>query len=363
MSSLREIAKSAGVSTTTVSRALNNDPAVNPRTRERVLAVANGAGYVATIGRRVTTQIGLVYTGDRTLSNIYDPALLGGIVRGLDESRFDVVILNLRRDKKSDETYTQFFMRKGVRGVILRTVAESRHVCEAIAEEGFPAVVISERFDSPDLSFIDCDSKSDSVRAVQYLISLGHRRIAFAMHVVPDCDHLDRFEGYKEALAENGLGLDESVVFKHPATLAGGATIMEMVTRMSPPPTAIYFADPLLAMGAVNRAHYLGVRIPRDISVVGFDDAETRYTVHPTLSAVCQDTARLGFEACVHLTRMLTGEPGQGLRKTLSCFFEVNESTGPPPETAAVVRPKDRRSETVPAASPGVAAAPGRADA
>lgn len=330
MASVRQIAEGAGVSITTVSRALNNDPSVSPGTRERILSVANRAGYVPTVGRRSVTNLGFAYTQEITLAHPFDTAVLEGVFRGLAECRFDLVVLDMTRDKARNETYTQFFMRKGVRGVILRTMAESRYVCRTIAAEGFPHVVISERFDSPDINSIDCDSQPDSVRAVGYLISLGHRRIAFGMHNVPDRDHLDRFEGYKRALADNGLPYDENLVFKHPFTLAGGATIINMIMSLADQPTAVYFADPLLSVGAVKRAHELGLIIPDDLSIVGFDDTDMRYGVHPTLTAVCQDAGVLGFEAAHWLTRKLTQTNGQHLQKTVPSFFEVNHSTGPP---------------------------------
>ena len=331
MSSVRSIAEQAGVSAATVSRALNNDTTVSAKTRELVLAIANRTGYVATTGRRITTNVGFTYTGTQTLSHPYDAAVLGGLARGLNTQRFDVLILDMQRDKTADETYTQFFMRKGVRGVILRTRDDSRDICRAVAEEGFPHVVISERFDSSEVNCIDCDSKPGSMRAVEYLVDLGHRRIAFAMHNVADRDHMDRFTGYKEALANRRIPFDESRVFKHPSTLAGGATVMKLALSMPNRPTAIYFADPRLAVGAVKKAQELNVRIPEDMSVVGFDDADMRHSVHPTLTAVCQDAEALGFEASAWLTRMLVDPSNGKCPRTLSAFFEVNQSTGPPP--------------------------------
>jgi DNA-binding LacI/PurR family transcriptional regulator len=331
VASVRKIAERAGVSISTVSRALNNDTAVSAKTRSRILAIANSVGYVATVGRRTTNNIGLAFTGESSLADPFDSAVLQGVMRGLDEARFDLSILNLQRDKERDETYTQFFMRKSVRGVLLRTTAESRDVCTDIAHEAFPHVVISERFEEPSTNFIDGESRQDSERAVDYLIALGHRRIAFAMHNVSDRDHEDRFEGYRSALATAKIAFDSRLVFRQRCTLAGGATMMNLVTSMGRPPTAIYFADPLLAVGAVNRAHELGLSIPRELSVVGFDDTDARFSVHPTLTAVCQDTAALGFEAALWLTRRVGNGPTNGtLRRTLPTFFEINRSTAPP---------------------------------
>ena len=97
------------------------------------------------------------------------------------------------------------------------------------------------------------------MRAIEYLISLGHRRIAFATHNVPDHDHMDRFGGYKEALAKHGLKVEEDLVFRHPANVQGGATVLKMAMSMQNRPTAIYFADWLLAIGGLKAAHAMGV--------------------------------------------------------------------------------------------------------
>jgi LacI family transcriptional regulator len=330
MSSVRAIAKQVGVSITTVSRALNNDPAVHPATRERVIRAANRCGYTASVGKRVTTSIGLCYTSTVTVSDPFDAAVLGGITRGIDESGFDLVILNMQRDLKPNESYTQLFRRKGIRGVLLRTVADLRHICVEIAEESFPHVVISDRFEEPNVNFVDCDSRSETTRAVEYLASLGHRRIAFSMHNTRDRDHLDRFDGYCEALERQGIEFDERLVFRHPYTKEGGAAAMNMAATMKPRPTAIAFADPLTSIGAVKRAYELGVRIPEDLSIIGFDDTDARYAVHPTMTAVCQDAARLGYEAARWLTRHLDAPADAHLQRTFPTFFEVNQTTAAP---------------------------------
>jgi len=347
MASVRQIAREAGVSISTVSRVLNNDSSVHPDTRTKVLAVANEKGYTPSVGRRVTTHVALAYTQEMTLSHPYDATVIEGLAKGLDERGFDLVILNLHRDKRPNETYTQFFIRKGVRGVILRTMKETRSVCNTIADEGFPHVVISERFDEPNVCSIDCDSKPDSIRAVEYLIGLGHERIAFGVHNVSDLDHLDRYYGYVEALERNNIEVDEGLIFRQPFTIAGGAAIMNMAMGLKSPPTAFYFADPLLGIGAIKRAHELGIRVPDDISIVGFDDTDIRYSVWPTMTAVCQKASMLGLEAALWLTRMLTDGHQRVLNKSIPTFFEVYDTTGPvskPQRTNGRLNGKARRN-------------------
>lgn len=333
MASVRTVARRAGCSVATVSRVLNNSPAVSAATREAVLAAMHEIGYAVAARPKSTTQsIGFAYTADRTLLDAFDAAILEGAARGCDEQGLDLCVLSIQRDKRRDETYSQFFARKGVPAAVLRTTAATRDICEAIASEGFPHVVISDRFDAPAVNYVDGDSKVESQRAVEYLIALGHRRIAFAMHNVPDRDHLDRFEAYCAALSTAGIPYAGQYVFRHPSSLAGGGTILAMMISLPERPTAIYCADPMLAIGCVKRAHELGVRIPQDFSVIGFDDTDARFGVFPTLTAVCQDATAIGFEAARFLSRRRGDE---SLRAILPTFFEINQSTGPAPTRAA----------------------------
>jgi DNA-binding LacI/PurR family transcriptional regulator len=342
MPSVRNIAKEMRISVATVSRALNNHPEVSADTRERVLRVANEVGYFGSVGKRVTTNVGLVYTSDIGFCE-YDATLMGGIVRGVGEQRFDVTVLNLERDKSEDETYTQFFMRKGVRGAILRTLARSRHICERIAEEGFPSVVVAEQFENPSVNYVCYDSQQDSRRAVEHLISLGHRRIGLVVHAIPDSDHAARIEGYDRALRAAGIAFDPEMVVSAIASMESGRSTVNRLMSILEPPTAIYFTDPLTCVGALQRAHAMGLKIPDDLSIVGFDDGDLRYRTWPVLSAVCQDAAQLGFEAALWLTRKLAGVSSEPMRRAMPTFFEVHETTGLPAARPVRVLPNGQR--------------------
>jgi DNA-binding LacI/PurR family transcriptional regulator len=182
MPSVRAIAKQLNLSPATVSRVLNNHPDVEDTTRERVLARINEVGYVPQYGRRLTNVIALAYP-DEPVRNEYgsfEPALLSGIMRGLGEHHFDLKLLSIRRDKSPDESYTQFFMRKGIRGVVLRCFRHNRAMITSIAAEKFPSIVIAERFEEPEVNFLRADSYPSSRRAVEHLIALGHRLISLA---------------------------------------------------------------------------------------------------------------------------------------------------------------------------------------
>src|SRR3954468_14800822 len=257
MSNVRSIAKRAGVSPATVSRVLNNHPAVSDEVRQRVTAATNEAGYVASVGRKSTTNIALVYTGDISLGSPFDAAMMSGMSRGMEEYGYDLMILDARRAKLPHETYTQMFARRGVRGCVLRTTTATRAVCEAIVDEGFPAVVVADRFEKPNVNFIYSDSRDSSRDAVEHLIGLGHTRIAIGVIVVDDSDHTDRIAGYKQALADHGIAFDRKLLLRVPANREGGWQLMRRIMSMPQRPTAVFLADPLTVVGAMAEARKL----------------------------------------------------------------------------------------------------------
>ena len=343
MGTIRNVAKHAGVSIATVSRVVNGSSTVAPELRDRVLEAVNRCGYSPTVGRRAQASVALVYTGPFTVGSPYDAACLDGIVTAMLESEFDLKIIHLRRDKKSDETYSQFFFRKGVRGAILRSTCNDRELARAIADEGFPAVVLGDHFEHATLQFAFNESRTASVEGVEHLISLGHKRIAFAANETEDGDHLDRLDAYRHTMKAHGLA-DERLVFRVPARRLDGAQLMRKMMSLSLPPTAVYIADPLTAEGAINEAHKLGVRIPDELSILGFDDTDTRHAVYPTMTAICQDSSELGQLAYELLLRqcVLPSTPLEtnGLGKA---WLEINHTTGRVPEKSIRILPNGER--------------------
>ncbi|MBK7405140.1 MAG: LacI family DNA-binding transcriptional regulator [Phycisphaerales bacterium] len=334
VTSARQLADRLGLSVATVSRALNNHPDIAEETRVRVLKMADSAGYIPRVGRRPTNVIGLVYPTDPVRADYgnFESAMLAGILEGVNEQRFDVTFINIGRDRNPSDSYTQFFRAKGVRGVIVRTVQPHARLAEEIADDGFPCVVIADRSDQPNVNYVCSDSRADSMRAVQHLVHLGHRRIALGVHSVLDRDHRDRRDGYLDALREAGMTPDPTLMLQARASMEGGATCINRLLSLPDPPTAVYFTDPLTTVGALHRCLVLGVHVPKDLSVVGFDDGDVRYKTFPQYTAVCQDAAQMGLEAARWLTRSLAaGGVLPAFRVHRPTSLSMNDSTGAPP--------------------------------
>ncbi|MBM4011629.1 MAG: LacI family transcriptional regulator [Planctomycetes bacterium] len=341
LASVRAIASRSKVSPATVSRVLNNHPDVDEATRERVLVCINELGYVPRIGRRITNVVALAYPDEpiRSEYGAFEPALLNGIMRGLEEHGFDVKLLSIRRDKLFTETFTQFFLRKGIRGVIMRCFRNNREMISAIAEEGFPSIVVAAEFDDPKVNYIRSDSYPSSRRAVEHLIGLGHQRIGLAVHNVADTDHADRRRAYEDALAAAGIPLDHALVMEIVAGLSSGEQALDSLTGLRDPATAIFATNPMTAIGIMRRAQERGIVVPRDLSVVGVDDSDVRMHVWPRLTAVIQDASALGLESALWLTRALArGDHRASCRRTVATTFEVNGTTAVP-QRAEVLLP------------------------
>ena len=343
MTTIRRVAQKAGVSIATVSRVVNGSTAVAPELRDRVLDAVSRCGYAPTVGRRSPASIALVYTGPFSVGSPYDAACFDGIVSAMLESDFDLKIAHLRRDKSPSETYSQFFFRKGIRGAIIRSTSADRDVARMIGDEGFPAVVLGDRFEHPRLAFAYNESRTASAEGVEHLLSLGHKRIAFAANDTDDGDHLDRLEAYRQTLSRHGL-YDEQLEFRVPAHRLDGAQLMRKMLSLSLPPTAAFIADPLTASGAINEAHKLGLRIPEEMSVLGFDDTDTRFSVVPTMTAICQDSRGLGRLAYDVLLRRCEGESeGPDMGALGKAWLEINHTSSRAPARTVRIMPNGER--------------------
>lgn len=340
MASVRQIAARAGTSVATVSRALNDKPNVSPVMRERVLSAARDLGYSPT-DSSTSTVVALAYPEEIVHAEYgaFDSAVLSGVLRGLEPHKYDVVLLSIKRDKRPDQTYTEFFRSKGIAGAILRSFEGSGRVCETIAREGFPSIVIADRFEDPSVNFVCTSSRENSQKAIEHLIKLGHRRIALAVHHRGDTDHRDRREGYRDAHRAHGLEIDPSLEVEIIADMRGGGNCIRHLMGLAEPPTGVYFTDPISTLGALHACREMQIRVPEDLSVIGFDDSDVRHHAFPPYTSVCQDATMLGFDAARWLIRCLSERTDEPLRLIRPTTFEINQTTSTPRSSRNVIEP------------------------
>jgi len=338
MASVREIAEHVNVSPATVSRVLNSRPGIGEATRKRVIEAATSMGMTRHVGLRTTRYVGFVHPLGHFVGDLgdYHAALVGGIVAALADRQYDLALIDPFRDKRADETYTQFFMRKDLRGVLLQVGLDQLGIAEAVAEEGFPVIAVAARSEHQNLHWVATDSGRGFDRAVEYLHRLGHRRIAIATPARVVFDHQARLDGYRAAHRRLDMTLDPALQFHTTDHNRCGGTVVRELMSLPDRPTAVMFTSPRAAQWAIRACDDLGLSVPDDLSIVGMDDTRQRFETRPVLTAVCQDAQQLGREAASQMMRLLEAKPDQTIRLEMPTVFEVNESAGPPrtPPTA-----------------------------
>ncbi len=330
---IRRIADQTGVSVATVSRVLNNKPGISAQARETVLRAVNNGGYRTRAGNTRTVRVALVYATPNPTMVLrgYDADLAAGVYGGVSDQHSQLTITDLAQ-KSSDENYTQFFLRNNIDGVLLRISSASRQVARDITQEGFPCVVVSDRFDGEKISYVDYDSRPGMARAMDYLFELGHSRIGFALNAWSnDTDHQDRHEAYLEGLKRHAVEYDPALVMTTVTTsIQGGASAVDQFLAMAKPPTAIIFTNPPPTIGGLRRALQRGLSVPDDLSIVGYDNSSLRHSVFPAFSAVYQDAEHIGRVAATSLVDRIRSRSLRPAQVVIPTVFEVNETTGAP---------------------------------
>ncbi len=334
MATVKQIADHLRISSATVSRVLNSRPGIAEATRQRVLQAASEMGHDRSVGLKASRYIGFVHPLGQLVGNIgeYHAALLGGMGSALGQEQYDLALIDPYRDKRPEETYTQFFLRKDLRGVLIQIRPRNQAVVAAIAAEGFPMVLIASRHEHPRANWIVVDSASGYEQAVEHLYHLGHRRIGLAAREERDHDHDERVRGFDRGCTRLGLPIDRSLRWSVLSDTHSGASVIRRLASMPDRHTAIIFTNSGPTRGALRACAELGIRVPEDLSIVGFDDTNQRYESFPPYTAVCQDAEALGIEAASMMSRLLDGTAAAPIHRTMPCMFEVQQTTGPVPQ-------------------------------
>ena len=333
---LAGIAAAAGVSVPTVSKVLNGREGVSAATRERVQRAIAESGYQSAGARRARTTgrtlIDLVIGGAH---NGYSMGVLGGILDFAHESNVDVVVSSTdpaQMHRADSEDWARRMVESGRRGVIAVTPHLTRHQHAAFAARGLPVVVV-DPLNTPDAD-IPCVGSTNwagGKSATEHLIALGHERIAFLGGPAnAECNQA-RLHGYLASLAAHGIASRaEYVVDGNGFSQASGVLGAQLLLSLSEPPTAVFAANDAIALGVMEEARRRELRIPADLSVVGFDGTPLAEQTLPPLTSVAQPLHEIGRTALRTLVQLIGGERPGALRTELATELVVRGSTAAP---------------------------------
>jgi DNA-binding LacI/PurR family transcriptional regulator len=334
MAKIDDVARLAGVSTATVSRALRGLPVVTPETRDRVLSAAAELGYVASpsASRLAGGRSGSVGVVVPRVTRWFFATLVDAAEEVFRASGHDVLLFNLGgRQAATRRLFHASGLHKRVDALILACVPRTADDDTALDRLGMPVVVIGGR--RPGWGSVSIDDVAAARVATEHLISLGHRRIA---HLVGDSHdefastvHIDRLLGYRQALSAAGLPHDEALEAEVEFTVDGGARGMGELLRRGEPPTAVFAACDEIAMGAMRTLRQWGLGVPADVSVIGIDDHDLSAVLG--LTTVAQPAAAEGRLAASMLLESLTGGANvRPLDVVVPTRLVRRETTGPP---------------------------------
>jgi DNA-binding LacI/PurR family transcriptional regulator len=329
--SIKDIARAADVSYSTVSRALNNSPRVRPETKQHIQQLAVEMGYLpSAVARSLVTRrthtIGVVVS---TITDLFFAEVIHTIEETALDYGYGVILANSGGEPHRELKAIRALRERRVDGIILVSGCSSREdLCAEIGID-IPVVIINNVHQEHIGCSVEVDNLSGAMEATQHLLDLGHRRIAHIAGPRREWDSVERQSGYEQALQAHGLPVDPTLIVQGDNRPQGGIEAMRRLLALPAPPTAVFCYNDATALGAMRAARAAGLCIPQDLSVVGFDDIDLAPYLDPPLTTIAQPKRQMGEKAVQMVLDLLAGD--QAVQDcVLPSWLVVRGSTMPP---------------------------------
>lgn len=298
---LEDVARAAKVSISTVSRAISQPGRVGEKTRQRVLQVIDEMGYVPSrVARRLRMDRGHANLIGLVLPDIQNP-FFADLARGVEDVAqkhgYAVFLGNSDEDPRKEQHYLEAMRAESVDGVIVPPISERDEAVAQLSRSGVPVVCVDRRLSIVDTDTVVVDNVRGAYKATDHLIQLGHRRIGFIEGRPEISTSRERMEGYRRALEEHELPFERALVREGDSRQASGARLARELLTVSERPTALLVGNNLMTLGALEASHALGLRIPEELAIVGYDDMPWALALNPPLTAVRQPGYEVGQRA------------------------------------------------------------------
>ncbi|HEU4741721.1 MAG TPA: LacI family DNA-binding transcriptional regulator [Meiothermus sp.] len=334
MKNLEDVAKLAKVSTATVSRALSRPDMVAEETRKRILEAVEELGYqpnqlARSLRQRGSRAIGLIVTD---ILNPFHATLAKGVQDAAEENGYTVFLFNSDEDPHRERRALESLRGHLPQGLIIVPTPRTRENLKLVPN--LPVIELDRSSGRENAHTVMVDNVGGARMAVAHLAALGHKRIGMIVGRLDITTAIERFQGYREALAAAGLPFRENLVLpgnhrEEDGRVAATALLSRPADER---PTALFVGNNEMTVGAVMAARALGLRIPEELSIVGFDDSRWATVMQPTLTVVAQPVYDLGFLAGQTLFSLLRrGQTGSPTNIRLNTRLIVRDSTAPPP--------------------------------
>jgi LacI family transcriptional regulator len=324
-----DVAEASGVSYGTVSRVINNGPHVKAATRARVMDAIDRLGYVInrqaqSLARGQTHVIGLLVPD---LGTGYIGEIMRGIDAELDRAGYDLMLFTTHRRAAKEANYVGSLVQGVVEGLLLVLPRNPEDYLGVLGNRHFPHVLVDHQGVDTNSPAVGATNWQGAFVATEHLINLGHQRIGFITGWMDLGCAQDRLKGYKAALQMHHIPEIPELIYEGDFSQNSGVTAANVLFDLPEPPTAIFASNDMMAMGAMDVIRHRGLRVPDDISIVGFDNIPQAAMVYPPLTTVQQPLEQMGRVATQVLLGLLTSPEKQITHLELPTELIVRSST------------------------------------
>lgn len=333
MSTLKEVAKHAEVSITTVSRVMNDASKVNPETRERVQKTMRKLGYQPSrVAQRLRTTKGRSKMLGLIIPDIQNQ-FYSNIVRGIEDVAYGkdyaVILCNSDENPSKERFYLDVLQSESVDGIILPPIHQYSKVVEGLIESGVPVVCVDRKLVRENVDTVVINNEKGGYMAVKHLIDHGHKRIAILSSSPQFSSFEERQKGYERALMENGLELDHALIKEgDPRSTETARELTEELLGLDIPPTAIFATNNLMTLGVIEAVNEAKLKIPSEISIIGFDDMPWAKAIVPPLTVIKQPGYEMGRRAAELMFQRIEDPKREPVQVTMESTIIIRDSTG-----------------------------------
>ncbi len=329
MSTVHDVARLAGVSTATVSRVINSPDSVRKLTREKVLQAMKKCNYkYNALARGFVTKksntIGLIIP---TISNSVFAESTLGVQEYADQKNIKVILGNSYYKYSQEENLIKVLRESQIDGLIITTTNLKGNILKSLVDENFPFVLLFSTVKSGPFSAVGIDNYRGGYLATEHLVSLGHKRIGMVAGNFSVTDRsFHRWHGYQRCLRDNDIAYDKRLLVQTEYSLSDGRDSIKKLLDQPSPPTAVFCSNDYIALGAIKGAKEAGLTLPKDLSIVGFDDMQTASYMVPALTTIRQPAYEMGQRAAELLLQRIEKQ-SKPVQDMMDITLIVREST------------------------------------
>jgi len=335
MPTLKEVAKKADVSITTVSRVINKSDKVNEETRVRVQQAMRSLGYQPNrVAQRLRATKGISKLLGLIIPDIQNQ-FYSNIVRGIEDvsygNDYAVILCNSDENPNKERFYLDVLRSESVDGVILPPIHQYGKMVEGMIESGIPLVCVDRKLARESVDTVVVNNRKGAHSAVSHLIDLGHKRIAIISSSPQFSSFQERQAGYEQALQDHDIEIDPALIHQgDPRSSKNAKKLVRSLLESDSPPTALFITNNLMTLGALEAIHELELEIPQDISIIGFDDMPWATAISPPLTVVRQPGYEMGRRAAELFFQRISDPDREPVQVMMETSLVIRQSTAPP---------------------------------